>query len=76
MKWRIQPLSLRDKLFSDYSGSRIDPLRFTEEDLPAKELIRVIKTQLGETKAEIETDGLRPFWANNPPPAVSRLFMH
>ena len=73
MKWRIQPLSLRDKLFCEYTGSRTDTLRFTEEDLPQKELIRVIKTQLGETRAEIEEDGLRPFCIANPAPAVSRL---
>ena len=73
MKWWIQPLSLRDKLFCDYTGSRTDPIRFTEDDLPQKELIKLIKTQLGETRAEIEEDGLRPFCIANPAPAVSRL---
>ena len=73
MKCRFQPLSIRHKLLHEYSGSRIDPLRFSEEDLPAKTLIKIIKTQLGETKAEIEEDGLKPFSLINPAPEVTHL---
>ena len=74
MSWRVQPLSIRHKLLHEYSGSRIDPLRFSEEDLPTKTLIKIIKTQLGETKAEIEEDGLVAFCRANPAPEVTRLF--
>ena len=73
MKWRVQPLSIRHKLLCEYSGSRIDPIRFSEEDIPTKTLIKIIKTQLGETKAEIEEDGLKPFCLANLAPEVTRL---
>ena len=80
MSWRVQPLSIRHKLFCEYSGSRIDPLRFSEDDLPKKTLIKIVKTQLGETKAEIEEDDLRSFCRTNPAPEVTRhtafIFIH
>lgn len=73
MGWRIQPLSIRDKLFCEYTGNRADSLRFSEEDLSKKMLIKAVKTQLGETKAEIEEDGLVAFCHANPAPKVTRL---
>ena len=73
MKWRVQPLSMRHKLLCEYSGSRMDPIRFSEEDIPTKTLIKIIKTQLGETIAEIGEDGLKPFCRTNPAPEVTRF---
>ena len=73
MSWRVQPLSIRHKLLCEYSGSRLDLLRFSEDDLPKKTLIKLIKTQLGETIAEIKEDGLLPFYHDNPAPEVTRL---
>ena len=73
MKWRVQPLSIRHKLLCEYSSSRIDPIRFSEEDIPNKTLIKLIKTQLGETMSEIGEDGLEPFCLTNPAPEVTRI---
>ena len=61
MGWRIQPLSIRDNLMCKYYGKVTDPLRYSATPFLKKQLIKAVKTQLGETIAEIEEDGLPAF---------------
>ena len=58
----------------EYSGKLDDPLRYSANQFLKKHLIKAVKTQLGETKAEIEEDGLPAFCKKNEAPKVSRPF--
>lgn len=71
--WRIQPLSIRKRLFYQYTGRPDDDMRYTSKELEPAKIGKTAKKILGEPLTEVETVGLAPFEASNPAPAVCRL---
>lgn len=71
--WHIQPLSLRPRLFHQYSGQVDDEMRYSNKTLEPTELGKAMKKLLGETQKEIAIEGLPPFHENNSAPLVCNL---
>ena len=68
--WSIQPLSIRTRLFHEYTGETTDDMRFTEHTMTDDQLVKAAKKLLGENKTAIALTGLAPFSAKNKPPTV------
>ena len=68
--WFIQPLSIRTRLFHEYTGEPTDKMRYSEITLTDDQLVKNAKQLLGETKEKIALTGLAPFSAKNLPPSV------
>uniref|UniRef100_A0A453A316 Uncharacterized protein n=1 Tax=Aegilops tauschii subsp. strangulata TaxID=200361 RepID=A0A453A316_AEGTS len=71
MSWRIQPLSLRNRLMHEYTGELEDDLHFSDKELSSSDLMKAIKKLLGETREKIAIVGFAPFFAGNPTPEVA-----
>ena len=71
--WHIQPLSVRTRLFHQYTSQPDDDMCYSRKDLTPGNLVKAVKKLLGEPHEKISIVGLAPFEANNPPPAV-RIF--
>jgi hypothetical protein len=68
--WFIQPLSVRTRLFHQYTGSTTDDMHYSEVTLLEDKIVKTAKTLLGEKKTVIAQTGLAPFYANNPTTSV------
>ena len=73
VRWHIQPLSIRNRLMCEYSGSSTDPMRYSAKVPTDPELIKMIRLLLNTSKKSILEVGLDPFSSQNPAPAVSNL---
>ena len=68
--WFIQPLSIRTRLFHEYTGETTDSMHYSEVTLTDDQIVKNAKKLLGETKHDIALTGLAPFSAKNKPPTV------
>ena len=68
--WFIQPLSIRTRLFCQYTGETTDSMRYSEMTLTDDQIVKNAKRLLGEKKDAIALDGLAPFSAKNKPSTV------
>ena len=68
--WSIQPLSIRTRLFHQFTGETNDDMRYTEHIMNDDQLVKAAKKLLGENKTAIAKTGLAPFYVKNTPPVV------
>jgi hypothetical protein len=71
--WFIQPLSIRNRLFHEYTEETTDDMRYSEITLLDDQIVKNAKRLLGEKKTDIAMDGLAPYSAKNKPPTVKNL---
>ena len=69
--WHIQPLSIRNRLLCQYSGSATDTMRYSAKVPTDAELTKMLRNLVGISKSSILSVGLAPFSVLNPAPAVS-----
>ena len=73
VKWHIQPLSIRNRLLCEYSGSSTDAMRYSAKVPTDSELVKMLRLLVNTSKSSILQTGLAPFSILNPAPAVSNL---
>ena len=72
--WCIKPLSVRLKFIYEYTNLSCDPLRFTTWEPDSADVVKTAKRLLMEIVAEVEQDGLLPFFSENPAPPVTTSY--
>jgi len=72
--WFIQPLSIRTRLFHEYTEETTDNMRYSEITLLEDQVVKNAKRLLGEKKTAIAENGLAPFSTKNKPPTVKLVF--
>ena len=71
LSWKIQPLSLRDRLMYEYSGLE-DPQRCNNAPVPLPDMVKQMRTIVNLPGDYTGEFSLKPFTNDNPPPVVSK----
>ena len=70
--WKIQPLSIRDRLMCDYNGKG-DTMCFSHNEMTSSTLAACCKKFVAESIDNLKKEGLAPFFQGNPGPPMSFL---